>query len=381
MLDAAELSSLVGDIYDASLDPTLWRPVLIKICGFLRGGFSILITEDAASSKAHVHYTSKDDPEWLEAYFRKYIYLNPTLVPAVMNLKVGDIFSVSSFMTHKEFRASSFYREWAATRGYMDTIGTLLAKTATGMSVLSAVRHESDGPVNNETRRRMKLIGPHVRRAVSIGRVLDMSQVTTSSFADTLDGFAAAIVLVDAKMRVVYANPAAVEIFESGEPLLRHGSMLAATSDGAGAALISAVQACADGDAAVGTKGLAIPMTTRGGNTFVAHMLPLTASLRRPTGAAYGAVAAIFIRKMALEYPSPLETLADHYHLTARELSVLLAVVELGGVPAVASLLGLSEKTVKTYLRSIFQKTGSNRQADLVKIIAGFANPFAAVRA
>jgi DNA-binding CsgD family transcriptional regulator len=340
-----------------------------------------LITEDAASSKAHVHYTSKDDPEWMDAYFRKYIYLNPTLVPAVMNLKVGDIFSVSTFMTHKEFQASAFYREWSSTRGYLDTIGTLLAKTPTAMSVLSAVRHESDGPVDAEARRRMKLIAPHVRRAVHIGRVIDMSEVTASSLTDTLDGFAAAIVLIDAKMRVAYANRAAHALLESGDPLVLHGSTLGASHDQADATLSVAIQACADGDAAVGTKGLSIPMTTREGETFVAHVLPLTSGTRRRAGEAYDAVAAIFVRKAQLEYPSPLETLANHYRLTARELNVLLAIVELGGVPAVSSLLGLSETTVKSYLRNVFQKTGTNRQADLVKIVAGFANPFAAARA
>ena len=72
--------------------------------------------------------------------------------------------------------------------------------------------------------------------------------------------------------------------------------------------------------------------------------------------------------------------LAELYRLTAREMSVLLAIVEIGGVPAVAATLGLSPKTVKSYLREIFQKTGAKRQADLVKLVAGLANPFAAPR-
>ena len=35
-------------------------------------------------------------------------------------------------------------------------------------------RHERDGLVNDETRRRMHLIVPHMRRAVLIGRVIDL---------------------------------------------------------------------------------------------------------------------------------------------------------------------------------------------------------------
>jgi DNA-binding CsgD family transcriptional regulator len=45
-------------------------------------------------------------------------------------------------------------------------------------------------------------------------------------------------------------------------------------------------------------------------------------------------------------------------------------------VPAVSELLGLSETTTKSYLQTVFRKTGASRQADLVKIVAGYANPF-----
>jgi DNA-binding CsgD family transcriptional regulator len=64
-----------------------------------------------------------------------------------------------------------------------------------------------------------------------------------------------------------------------------------------------------------------------------------------------------------------------HYRLTPAELRVLMALVQTAGVPDVAPVLGLAETTVRTHLRHLFEKTGATRQADLVKIVAGFANP------
>jgi DNA-binding CsgD family transcriptional regulator len=52
-------------------------------------------------------------------------------------------------------------------------------------------------------------------------------------------------------------------------------------------------------------------------------------------------------------------------------------VVEIGGVPAMADSLGISETTVKTHLTSLFDKTGVRRQADLVRLVAAHASPFA----
>ena len=54
---------------------------------------------------------------------------------------------------------------------------------------------------------------------------------------------------------------------------------------------------------------------------------------------------------------------------------MLLAIVEIGGVPAAAEVLGIAATTVRTHLSRIYEKTGINRQADLVKLVAGFSSP------
>jgi DNA-binding CsgD family transcriptional regulator len=131
------------------------------------------------------------------------------------------------------------------------------------------------------------------------------------------------------------------------------------------------------GDAAIGTQGIALPLRAQDGTRYVAHVLPLTSGTRRLAGMAYSAVAALFIRKSAIEVPSSPEVIARAYKLTPTELRVLLAIVEVGGVPEVVAALGVAESTIKTHLGRLFEKTSATRQADLVKIVAGFATPFA----
>ena len=53
---------------------------------------------------------------------------------------------------------------------------------------------------------RMGSLAPHFRRAVNIGRVIDLHKVEAASLADTLDGIAAGMFLVDAAGRIVHAN-------------------------------------------------------------------------------------------------------------------------------------------------------------------------------
>jgi DNA-binding CsgD family transcriptional regulator len=76
-----------------------------------------------------------------------------------------------------------------------------------------------------------------------------------------------------------------------------------------------------------------------------------------------------------MESPSSPDIIAETYRLTPTELRVLNALVDIGGVPDVAAALGVAETTVKTHLGRLFAKTGTRRQAELVKLVAGFAMP------
>jgi DNA-binding CsgD family transcriptional regulator len=120
-------------------------------------------------------------------------------------------------------------------------------------------------------------------------------------------------------------------------------------------------------------SGGAFPLTAHDGTRYVAHVLALKSVLRNERGPKLKAVAALFVRKAGLDSQSCSELLARTFELTPTELRVLLSIVEVGGVPQTAQILGIAETTVKTHLHRVFSKTGTNRQADLVKLAAGFS--------
>ena len=81
------------------------------------------------------------------------------------------------------------------------------------------------------------------------------------------------------------------------------------------------------------------------------------------------------MRKAALDLPSPFETIAQQFNLTSAELRVLFALIEVGGVPEVSEVLGITQATVKTHLHHVYEKTETGRQVDLVKLIASYTSP------
>jgi DNA-binding CsgD family transcriptional regulator len=122
----------------------------------------------------------------------------------------------------------------------------------------------------------------------------------------------------------------------------------------------------------LGRRGIAVPLKARDDERYIAHVLPLTSGARRKAGISYGAVAAIFVRRAALDLPSPPVAIAQVFKLTQAELRVLFSILAMGGAAEVAEVLGIPEATVKTHLHHVFEKTGTGRQADLVKLVAGY---------
>ncbi|HEY7610930.1 MAG TPA: helix-turn-helix transcriptional regulator [Alphaproteobacteria bacterium] len=366
------VSRLIGDIYDAALDPALWPPVLKAASEYVPGASGTLMSQDSLSGSAQFYFQWGNDPSFLKSYQDVYVKLNPVLVPALLHAKVGDICSTVDFLPLDEFFASRFYKEWVAPQGLVDSVFCTLDTSATSYAFIAITRHERHGVVDGKTRRRMGLLGPHFRRAIAIGKLIDLHKVEAAALADSLDCLAAAMFLVDSGGRIVHANAAGQVMLREGSVIRTAGGKFAAVHREANRALHDIFMNAASGDAAIGTRGIAVQIPSSDGTRYVADVLPLTSGRRRSAVAAYSAVAAVFVRKAAFEPPHQLDTIASTFKLTPAEMRVSMMIVEIGGVPQIARALGVSETTIKTHLQHIFAKTGTSRQADLVKLIAGY---------
>jgi len=371
--EAELLSEITGAIYDAALDPMSWCGALERIMGFVGGQSIGLGSIDSVSKDLNASYTFGCDPYYLQLQRDTYIKFDPT--SALIFFPPEQVVSITDLMPYEEYLDTRFYREWAQPQGWVDSANAVLDKSVTSFALLSVYRHAASGLVDDLMRRRMQLVVPHVRRAVMIGKAIDLKSVKTAAFVDALDGLSVALFLVDAFGRIAHANISGHDLLADGRILRSSQDVLVAADPQAARALLGAIAAAGDGDAAVGAGGVAVVLSTSPELRWLAHILPLTSGARRRAGIAYSAVAAVFVHKTALDTPSLMETIVKLYRLTPSESRVFAAIVDVGGVSAVAEALGISEATVKTHLQRLFEKTGMRRQTDLVKMVAGHANP------
>ena len=375
MNELERASKLIGDIYDAALDPALWPSVFESTCNFLQGCNAAMCVHESGAGRSGLLLQWGFDPDIFQKYNSTYARLNPLNIPALLYAKPGSVLTPADMHYYEEVVASRFFREWAAPQGHVDAMLLTIEKSAMRYSAIAINRHEHQGRVDDAMRRRAELLTPHFCRAVAIGKVIELNRIEAVVLADTLDGLSSALFLVDADGKVMHANASGQAMLQTQEVVRAPGARLTATELQADRALQDVIAAAALGDAIGTARGASLPLRGPKGENHVAHVLPLGFGRRREAGANYFAVAAVFVRKAEFELTHPVEALARRYKLTAAEMRVLMAIVEVGGVPEVAEALEISQATVRTHLSRLFDKTGTNRQADLVKIVAGFASP------
>ena len=363
------MSLAIERLYDASVDPSRWSEALGKATEFV-GGFSANLSwQDAASSNAMTFHSWNCDEDYLQLYSEKYANLNPYF-PALAFVEIGKVVSGADIIPHEEFRETRFYLEWVKPQGLIDVIGVNLERTAASTAFFSIHRSEDNGIVDGDTRRRCALIAPHVRRAVAIGKVVQTGKSTEVMLKAALDRVAAAVVFVTGNGKIVFANQVADDLFRDKQVLISRRGIAGAVDAAADRLLREAFAAAERGDAALGLKGIDIPLTSPEGHHYVANVLSVASDTRRMSDMGT-AVAALFVRRITLASQSPLEVAGRRYQLTPSELRVLAAVLEAGSVENIAERLGVSKSTVKTHLNHVLAKTGARRQTDLIRLVVG----------
>jgi DNA-binding CsgD family transcriptional regulator len=360
-----DLSLVIGQIYDAAVDPALWKAALAQIALFVGANRVTIAIEDAQGKKLPPIFTLDDDPAWLPSCFGA-ISLNPIRIKIAAYGKAGDIVLVTDLLTQQGYEKTLYHKD------LLDDTVAIIDRTP-GEFTLLAAHHKSElGPANQTVRARLALVTPHMARAVAIRRALERTKLEVFAFAEVLDRLAVAILLVDQSGRVVQANRSAREYLQTSAVLRTAQGILRMHDAKATAALDEAIASATD-RAAPGAE-VTIPLLSSSGERYFANVLPLNSGARSEIGDHFHAVAAIFVRRVGLDLPLDPMPVARSYGLTPRELTVMITVVESGRVPETAAVLGLSENTVRTHLQSIYRKTGARNQAELSRLVASAGN-------
>jgi DNA-binding CsgD family transcriptional regulator len=369
---AGNVSSLIEDIYDAALDSSRWTAVLEQTAEFIDAFAVSIVTQDRVDEPVHYEHHFGVDFHYQRIYEAKYSRSDPRNVLSFFS-KVGEVFSTFSVLPPRDMRETQFYQEYIQPQGITDNLRCVMERSP--VTYLGAFRRGDHDRAAERAFRRMRLLVPHLKRAVQIGKSLSCGRAQAAALTDVLDEIRAGIFLLDARRRIVHANESGHALLARRVLLRMADGRLSATEPDTRRALDGSIAAAGKADPLTASHGATISLHTSGGERYVGHLLPLRSGERLRTSAMCEAVAALFVHRAEPKASIPCELVATRYNLTPMEVTVLFSIVDVGGVPEVAKALGIAPTTVKTHLLRVFAKTNTRRQADLVKLVFELANP------
>lgn len=374
-ISAERISHVIGLIYDCGIEPARWHSLVDDLRIETGLANSMLSVGNAQRAEFLISVTSGVDLGWksrVEDYTSDIIaaWGGPDKLLA---LPIGEPIVASEVIGREALQRNRYLQEWALPQSLCDSVMITLAREQNLIAHIAFGITIEAGGLSEQQREILRLLSPHLRRAVSIARLLDMRALTGDTFEAALDSVSLPVLLVDHDAELVYANVVAEAVLRCGDPVHTRNGRLALSSPLTTTALADAVQRAGRNESDLGQRGLAIPTRHRDGAPALIHVLPLPRKDR--AGVQQRAVAAVFVARASAPPQMPTTALALLYDLTPAETRVLELIVE-GLAPAeIARQLGVTLATTKTHLQRVFDKTGYSRQADLVRLVGSLVLP------
>lgn len=357
------LSKLVGSIYDTVVDPSACPIMLDGLADLLgaTGGAQV----GAYNSQTHstTMLAPRVDPKELASYSQYWgnVWWQCDQHP------LGAVIVPEMCLSHHDRRHTDSLDGSSKLQSPEWMIGTILLTEGSVSTVVSVSRRYSDGEFGAAQIRLFAGLIPHLQRAVQLRLQMAALDGPPTSSAEMLNQLPHAVLLVDARAGVIFANQAAAKMLGAGDGLsLDRDGLKAETMEGT-RRLRQAIADCAEPANELGGAGgrLQLSRRHRGPLTMlvIPHRTQVTwIDILRPR-------AILFITDPEQAVVLRGEGFSQDFGLTRAESLFSIEISRGDGLQAAASRLGVSLTTVRTHLAHVFDKTGTRRQAELVRLI------------
>jgi DNA-binding CsgD family transcriptional regulator len=316
------------------------------------------------------------DPELVRLYNQHYITVDP-VNRVGRNMRPGELVASNHLMRDEEWMRTEIYTDLSRRYGVFYILGSLLDRGADGYAGVAVLRSRRAGPFQGEVEACFQRFVPHLQRAVAVQRRLIRAESRAATLDSLLDRLDLAVLVLDSNGRVTHVNGAADGLLRQNDGLHVWAGQLTCASSSESAALRALIQGAMDrGDSGLPAGGATIVTRPSGRAPLQVEVTPLT-----PPGAEGDAVpriVGVMVNDPVRKPPAMTSRLIQSYGLTPAEARLVEILAGGSSLQEASEHLGVTVHTVRTQLRAVFDKTGTRRQSELVRLV--LASPFARVQ-
>jgi DNA-binding CsgD family transcriptional regulator/PAS domain-containing protein len=365
-------------VYDAAENPERWRSLYHE----LQAALDVKSIHMLALDKRHGTLSYSDGanlPVHGElAYMQRYRFIDPRL-PVILQREPGEWVHCHDILSEEEVARHPFYQEFLIPydRRYMS--GCKLADTPDATVVFVTLTGQAEGPLSPDRQAFLERLMPHLRRAARIGiqNFVYSSQALVGHML--VNKLRQPVILMTPGGEVMHTNEAAHELLRSTRIVQVEGGRLKLPRR----QLEELLRRCAELEQALKMGGEEVerPPPNQasqfaslqlreedGGESVYAFFTVLSPHTAMGTFGLRPVVMLLFYHpQSAPAIDSGL--LYAVFGLTPAECRIATLLAEGLSLKQIAQVQGTQHETVRKQLRSIYQKTATNRQPELIRLL------------
>ena len=351
---------LIDRIYESSLVPERWPGVLDELgrLADATGGSLFISKGDVLFWTASPASRERADRAVKEGwYWRGGVTARLFAAHHAGFLADADVFRP------EELDREPLYCDFLRPQGIGWTMGTVLPiPTGEGVNIAFTRRTER-GPFEHKFVQRLDALRPHLARSVLLSARLQLEHARTVS--ETLAALGLPALIVNQNGKVLAAN-SLIETL-TGNIQWRSQDRVSLTDRAASRLLHEAI-------AAIDSAGGGVrSFPVRDANAeamMVAHVIPIRLSAR---DIFIRCAAAVILTPVTMPQAPPVELVQSLFDLTPTEARVARCLASGKTVEDIAADGGTSPNTIRTPVRGVLEKTGCNRQTDVVALLTAIS--------
>jgi DNA-binding CsgD family transcriptional regulator/PAS domain-containing protein len=367
LISTEQLSSLLHTLYSAPTSPELWDKFLLDFTALVGLPGAAILHQDLTNEKYGFSATSNFDPEGVLLYEEHYGKIDEWR-PRFLNKVEGELAFGDDLSAPDYLRKTEFYNDYLIKFDIKLFCAIPLLKRETSFELISF--YES---WHVKTRRAIdtdliELMLPHLRSALSLRHSLRLATGKCKEFEDTLDLLTCGVILFDANGNCLFLNKEARRIIVRGDGILLIRSRLCAKAPTESALLRAHIERALLTGAGKGTFGGGALLISRDSGKALQIVISPFSSENILNG--QRALAIGFISDPDMYPAQPKEILKMLYGLTQAECRLVNLLMQGLSLSEVGQLNGLTQNTLRSQLKSVFQKTDVRKQSELIRQLA-----------
>lgn len=364
--------NLVGKIYDAVSEPDEWSRFLEHLtCSMNAIATRMRMINKRTNCYCLIAGSGHDDSfdKQYNAHFTKVDVWNPIL----NRTTPGKVFNSTESVHSHEFRQTEIYNDFFRNYDLFYGLGSNIAKSDGLIARIGIHRSHSQGAFSEKEKQLLISLVPHLQRAFKLSSHLEEVKALHSGMQEALYRSAAPLVLFDEYGNMAFANQRAEMLLGEESDLFITHNRLAVANPNENHQLNKLIhEAVATGNNKGLDSGAAMRLTSVSGEQrYTLLITPYPDRTVAQFGLNHRISAAAFIHDSRQTGKLHADVLKSIYGLTRAEIRMAEAVLQ-GLSPAeAASKFGVSVNTTRTQLYSLFAKTDTQRQPELVRLLMG----------